>query len=79
MTNPNQFQQGDILFLKVEKIPAHFTKQKGDKIVAYGEHSGHAHLLVGDEVEILLADLETQAEIAFTIPKDVVEIGRAHV
>lgn len=39
------FRQGDVLLVQVSEIPAGATpcKVDGDVILAYGEHTGHAH------------------------------------
>jgi len=44
-----QFRQGDILYKKVEKLPAKREK-KADGIVALGEVTGHSHKIVGGTV-----------------------------
>lgn len=46
-----QFRQGDILFEKVDDIPAsaQANPERGG-VVAYGEHTGHVHEVVGEDV-----------------------------
>ena len=54
------FRQGDVLVHPVDRIPEGLKKvplDKGRVILAYGERTGHAHVVVGD-VEFLAADLE---------------------
>jgi len=43
------FRQGDILFIRVDKLPASKTK-KPDGIIAYGEVTGHSHRIIGGEL-----------------------------
>jgi hypothetical protein len=46
--------QGDVQFQQIEKIPAG-AKKVSNKPIAYGEHSGHQHILTGD-VEMFEVD-----------------------
>jgi hypothetical protein len=46
--------QGDVQFAQVDKIPGK-AKKIGNKPIAYGEHSGHQHVLTGD-VEMFEVD-----------------------
>lgn len=41
-------RQGDVLLRKVESHKIENWIKKEDKCVAYGEHSGHAHVATGD-------------------------------
>ena len=41
-----QARQGDIYFRSVEKIPNKGIKKKNDRILAYGEVTGHSHQIV---------------------------------
>lgn len=51
------YRQGDILFKKIGDLPAHL-KEKPDKVVAEGEETGHAHVLVdGTVFELLNSEL----------------------
>lgn len=53
-------RQGDVLIKRVAEIPEGLKKvplDRGRVILAYGEVTGHAHVVVGD-VEFLTADLE---------------------
>ena len=55
-------RQGDILFVKIEKIPERM-KVKQDNIIAEGEATGHKHLLVDgllyqDERDRLFVNVE---------------------
>ena len=43
------YRQGDVLFVKVEKIPKKAKKASTDVIVE-GEATGHAHRIVGGEL-----------------------------
>lgn len=49
------YQQGDVLFKSVDKLPktAKLMKRKGPVIVAEGETTGHAHKIL-DEVKAFL-------------------------
>lgn len=46
--------QGDVQFFSIDKIPAN-AKRVDNKPIAYGEHSGHCHVLTGD-VEMFEVD-----------------------
>lgn len=46
--------QGDVQFKQVDKIPAK-AKKVANRPIAYGEHSGHQHVLTGD-VEMFEVD-----------------------
>jgi len=39
------YRQGDILFKKIERLPNNLN-EKTDKVVAEGEETGHAHILL---------------------------------
>ena len=41
----NLARQGDILFVRIDKLPSNLKKAK-DGIVAFGEVTGHAHRVV---------------------------------
>lgn len=68
----NIYRQGDVLIVRVSKIPKDakpIKRDKGRAILAYGEITGHAHaiedahvkhLLFGDEMYL---DLEKQAKV----------------
>lgn len=59
------YRQGDVLIFEKEVLPKQKGKLKEDKIVAYGEVTGHKHQLIGGElyenegVMYLKADAET--------------------
>ena len=42
------YRQGDILLVKVDRVPEGETKTVRDYVIAYGEASGHSHTLKGD-------------------------------
>jgi hypothetical protein len=42
---PKIYRQGDILFKKIENFPSQL-KEKPERVVAEGEETGHAHVLV---------------------------------
>jgi len=45
-------RQGDVMLKRVDvAIPAE-TPKKEDKAVAYGEHSGHAHVATGEDTHV---------------------------
>jgi hypothetical protein len=50
---PKIYRQGDILFKKIQNLPTQL-KEKLDKVVAEGEETGHAHLLINGAVFELL-------------------------
>lgn len=45
--NTIRFHQGDVIGQSISNIPAGAVKVK-NKPIAYGEHSGHCHVLTGD-------------------------------
>lgn len=45
----NQFRHGDLLLTQIEKIPES-AKHAEDKILAYGEATGHKHQLMGPAI-----------------------------
>src|SRR5512136_2926499 len=50
-----QYRQGDVLLEATNKIPKGAKKIKLDKnyyIIKYGETTGHAHILVADNIEV---------------------------
>jgi hypothetical protein len=49
-----QGHQGDVQFKQVKKLPTG-AKKVDNKPIAYGEHSGHQHVLTGD-VEMFEVD-----------------------
>ena len=58
------FRQGDVLVMPVEEIPTGLKKvplDGGRLILAYGEATGHAHVVEG-EAELLAADVEEMEE-----------------
>lgn len=55
------FRQGDIAIVKVDKLPEgllEVPKDRGRVVVAYGEITGHAHVLEGGEALFLATDLQ---------------------
>ncbi|MFX0023558.1 MAG: hypothetical protein ACFE9S_14625 [Candidatus Hermodarchaeota archaeon] len=50
---PKIYRQGDILFKKIKNLPRQL-KKKPDKVVAEGEETGHAHVLVNGALFELL-------------------------
>ena len=50
----NTFQQGDTLWRKIKKLPADLTRRQHPRgaVVAEGEVTGHAHVILGDGVEV---------------------------
>lgn len=43
-----QYRPGDILFIKIDKLPDIKLKERKDNIILRGELSGHAHRLEGN-------------------------------
>ncbi len=58
----NQIRQGDVLLLPVKELPANLTEVERDSgrlVLAYGEGSGHAHVIDAPVSEAqLLADAD---------------------
>lgn len=46
-----QQRQGDVLFTPVAKLPKGACKQKPERIVAYGEVTGHMHAVTDADIE----------------------------
>lgn len=47
----NLIIQGDVCLIPVENVPVGATKSKStDNALAYGEHSGHAHIVTGADI-----------------------------
>ena len=46
------WRQGDILIIEDAKIP-HSAKPTADKVLVYGEATGHAHRVVSDTATVL--------------------------
>ncbi len=71
------YRQGDILFLPVDAIPRGLQAvplENGRVVVAHGEVTGHAHAVVGPDVEFLAADLEDIAERFLRIENEAAEV-----
>lgn len=47
MTKQLQGHQGDVQFRSIDSIPAK-ARRVSNRPIAYGEHSGHQHVLTGD-------------------------------
>lgn len=47
--NNDQYRQGDVFFIKIDKLPIGVKKAKSTVLV-YGESSGHSHRLVAGDV-----------------------------
>jgi len=44
------YRQGDLLFVKIDKIPRKGLVRIDDNIIVMGEATGHAHRLIGGEL-----------------------------
>jgi hypothetical protein len=64
--------QGDVQFKQIESIPAG-AKKIAPKPIAYGEHSGHQHVLTGD-VEYF----ELNGRIICAVGKDGARLQHIH-
>lgn len=56
------FRQGDVLIARVDELPEgleQVPRDDGRIILAYGEATGHAHVVQGGECELLAADVES--------------------
>lgn len=50
------YRQGDVLIIRVARIPAKAAKQRRDRgrvVLAYGEVTGHAHAIADSGAELL--------------------------
>lgn len=55
VTQITQVRQGDVFVRRVDALPENLVpvpKDKGRVIVSYGEVTGHAHAIVGSDVEL---------------------------
>ena len=55
MAGSKMYRQGDVLIVRVESLPADaFPVVTGEDrvVVAYGEATGHAHVLASDDVDL---------------------------
>lgn len=63
MQTQKQWQQGDVVFIKVDEIPAAAKKEeKFNGVVQHGEHTGHAHRLAMPVREAFQAGKQEQLE-----------------
>lgn len=66
-------RQGDILFIRVDKLPADLNKSK-DLIVAHGEVTGHAHRVTKaagvDLLESAVGSKFVEAETGWEVTHD---------
>jgi len=63
--------QGDLLIVKINGIPAG-AKRRNDKVLVYGEVTGHAHRLLDGEV------FDYEDRILFTVPASTTIIHEEH-
>ena len=64
------FRQGDVLLRQVKELPK-TAKRKGDKVLAYGEATGHKHQFTSEFAE-LYVDVGGK-QYAFLIERAVLE------
>lgn len=64
--------QGDVQFRSIGKLPAGATKV-GNKPIAYGEHSGHQHVLTGD-----VAMFEHEGKVYASVGADGARLQHIH-
>lgn len=50
MVKKEMYRQGDILFVRIERIPKQHANKKMDGVVAEGEATGHAHRVVDGDL-----------------------------
>lgn len=58
------YRQGDVMIARINEVPADLTavpRDNGRVVLAYGEVTGHAHVVEGD-CELLAADVEELEE-----------------
>src|ERR1700749_934195 len=70
--NPIQGHQGDVQFKAIDAIPAKAVKI-ANRPIAYGEHSGHQHVLTGD-VEMF----EFEGRMIAAVGKDGARLQHCH-
>jgi len=61
------YRQGDMLFIKVDKLPRKGLVRVFDNVIVRGEATGHAHRLVGGElykaIDCMYIVVETTAKV----------------
>jgi hypothetical protein len=53
------YQQGDVLLREIAALPngaKPVARRKGKIVLAEGEHTGHAHVIVAEDAELLTMD-----------------------
>jgi hypothetical protein len=48
-----QYRQGDVFLIEIDSLPS-FLKEKKDKVLAYGEVTGHSHQFEDKNVKVLV-------------------------
>src|SRR4030042_4759484 len=61
------YRQGDVLLKQIDKLPLK-AKKKEDKVVAYGEATGHKHEFKNSEVELYLLNSRLYAQVGVPSP-----------
>lgn len=69
------YRQGDVMLKKVNVTIPTDAKRKEDRAVAYGEHSGHAHVAVGQDTHVF----EFEGKMYVSIGTDGGELQHLHL
>lgn len=74
------YRQGDVLITAVDHVPdglQSVPKDNGRTILAYGEVTGHAHVVIGD-VELLASDVAEMDERFLRIERECQVVHEEH-
>lgn len=73
------YRQGDVLLVKVDKLPAKAAKierKAGERLVlAYGERTGHAHAMRSDKVVAFKVETAEDRALAGLPQFDYIQVG----
>lgn len=75
------WRQGDVLIRSTDKIPANLMevpRDKGRVILAYGEVTGHAHAVIGDDVLFLATDLDEMSRRFLKVEGEAAVVHEEH-
>lgn len=70
-----QARQGDIYFRSVDKVPTKGTKKKNDRILAYGEVTGHSHQIVSPALSELEMVTDENGDIFVRSTGEEIKVG----
>ena len=79
MKNPNQQQQGDVWIERIDTLPANLT-EKFDRhnVLADGEHTGHHHRLVAENLSNIRSFFNNTGEQFLVLDEDCTLVHEEH-